>query len=109
MSFLKRLYFFLFGLSIGIIILIFIINKKDTRFNYMPNKRVLNDIHKKKWIFNDQNNSFNKDIFFSNYDVNFSKSNTKIDSCKIYYLESEKNTFMVKNCIKNAYFEKNKD
>ena len=28
MSFLKRLYFFLFGLSIGIIILIFITNKK---------------------------------------------------------------------------------
>ena len=106
MSFLKRLYFFLFGLSIGIIILIFIINKKDTRFNYMPNKRVLNDIYKKKWIFNDKNNSFSKDEFFSNYDVNFSKSNTEIDSCNVYYLESKKNTFMVKNCINNAYFSK---
>lgn len=106
MSFLKRLYFFLFGLSIGIIILIFIINKKDTRFNYMPNKRVLNDIYKKKWIFNDKNNSFSKDKFFSNYDVNFSKSNTETDSCNVYYLESKKNTFMVKNCINNAYFSK---
>ena len=51
MSFLKRLSFFLFGLSIGVIILIFISNKKDTRFNYMPNKRVLNDIYKKKMGF----------------------------------------------------------
>ena len=49
MSFLKRLYFFLFGLSIGIMILIFVINKKDTRFNYSPNKRVLNDIYKKEF------------------------------------------------------------
>ena len=107
MSFLKRLYFFLFDLCIGIIILIFISNKKDTRFNYMHNKRVLNDIYKKNWIFNDQNNSFSKDIFFKEYDVNFSKSNTKIDTCKVYYLESKKKSFIVKNCDKNAYFSKN--
>ena len=104
MSFLKRLYFFLFGLSIGIIILIFITNKKDTRFNYMPNKRVLNDIYKKNWIFNKEDNSFSKDIFFKEYDVNFSKSNTKIDTCKVYYIESKKKSFVVKNCAKNAYF-----
>ena len=63
MSFLKRLSFFLFGLSIGVIILIFISNKKDTRFNYMPNKRVLNDIHKKKWIFKDSNQIISKNDF----------------------------------------------
>jgi hypothetical protein len=73
----------------------------------MPNKRVLNDIYKKNWIFNDQNNSFSKDIFFKEYDVNFSKSNTKIDTCKVYYLESKKKSFIVKNCDKNAYFSKN--
>ena len=61
MSFLKRLYFFLFGLSIGIMILIFVINKKDTRFNYSPNKRVLNDIYKKNWVFNNQSNAFSKE------------------------------------------------
>ncbi len=47
MSFLKRLYFFLFGLGLGIIILVFVTNKKGTKFNYMPNKRVVNDIYKK--------------------------------------------------------------
>ena len=86
MSFLKRLYFFLFGLSIGIMILIFVINKKDTRFNYTPNKRVLNDIYKKNWVFSNQNNAFSKDKFLSEFDVNFSKSNTKIDTCKVYII-----------------------
>ena len=101
MSFLKRLYFFLFGLSIGIMILIFVINKKDTRFNYTPNKRVLNDIYKKNWVFSNQNNAFSKDKFFS-------KSNTKIDTCKVYYIESEKLEFSVQNCEKNAFFVLNK-
>ncbi|MDB3901645.1 hypothetical protein N9326_03960 [Flavobacteriaceae bacterium] len=108
MSFLKRLYFFLFGLSIGIMILIFVINKKDTRFNYTPNKRVLNDIYKKNWVFSNQNNAFSKDKFLSEFDVNFSKSNTKIDTCKVYYIESKKLEFSVQNCEKNAYFVLNK-
>ena len=108
MSFLKRLYFFLFGLSIGIMILIFVINKKDTRFNYSPNKRVLNDIYKKNWVFSNQNNAFSKDKFLSEFDVNFSKSNTKIDTCKVYYIESKKLEFSVQNCEKNAFFVLNK-
>ena len=108
MSFLKRLYFFLFGLTIGIMILIFVINKKDTRFNYTPNKRVLNDIYKKNWVFSNQNNAFSKDKFLSEFDVNFSKSNTKIDTCKVYYIESEKLEFSVQNCEKNAFFVLNK-
>ena len=108
MSFLKRLYFFLFGLSIGIMILIFVINKKDTRFNYTPNKRVLNDIYKNNWVFSNQNNAFSKDKFLSEFDVNFSKSNTKIDTCKVYYIESKKLEFSVQNCEKNAFFVLNK-
>ena len=63
MSFLKRLYFFLFGLGLGIIILVFVTNKKGTKFNYMPNKRVVNDIYKKKWIFKDSNQIILKNDF----------------------------------------------
>ena len=106
MSFLKRLYFFLFGLSIGIIILVFISNKKDTRFNYMPNKRVLNDIYKKQWIFKDSNQIISKNTFLKNYDVNFSKSNVKPDSCKVYFIESKKSEYKIRNCKNRAFFEK---
>ena len=69
MSFLKRLYFFLFGLSIGIIILIFITNKKDTRFNYLPNKRVLNDIHKKTLVFKDSTDLITKASFLEKFNI----------------------------------------
>ena len=103
MSFLKRLSFFLFGLSIGVIILIFISNKKDTRFNYMPNKRVLNDIYKKKWVFKDSNQIISKNNFLKNYDVNFSKSNVELDSCKIYFVESEESRFVIKNSRNLTY------
>ena len=106
MSFLKRLYFFLFGLSIGIIILIFITNKKDTRFNYVPNKRVLNDIHKKTWVFKDSTDLITKASFLEKFNVNFSKSNVKLDSCKVYFVESDTKNFEIKNCYNKAYFKK---
>ena len=106
MSFLKRLSFFLFGLSIGVKILIFIFHLKDIRFNYMSNKRVLNDIYKKKWVFKDSNQIISKNNFLKNYDVNFSKSNVELDSCKIYFIESEESKFVIKNCKKRAFFNK---
>ncbi len=106
MSFLKRLYFFLFGLGLGIIILVFVTNKKGTKFNYMPNKRVVNDIYKKKWIFNDSNNKISKEEFIKNYEVDFQKSNTKLDSCKTYYVEYKNEKFTVVNCNKKASFKK---
>ena len=49
-------------------------------------------------------NCFSKEMFFLDFDVNFSKSNTKIDSCKVYYIESETKSFNVKNCEKSAFF-----
>jgi hypothetical protein len=112
MSFLKRLYYFLFGTTIGIIILIFILDKKESTFNYTPNKRVLNDIYKKEWVFNNKNESIikSKEGFLNIYDVNFSKSNVKLDSCKIYIIEadikSNLSTFKIENCEKVAYFKK---
>ncbi|MBL6649601.1 MAG: hypothetical protein ISP56_04980 [Flavobacteriaceae bacterium] len=106
MSFLKRLYFFLFGLGLVLIILVFITNKKGTKFNYMPNKRVVNDIYKKKWIFNDSNNKISKEDFITNFDVDFSLSNVKLDSCKIYYVHHKREKFNVINCEKKALFKK---
>ena len=41
-----------------------------------------------------------------NYDVNFSKSNVELDSCKIYFIESEESRFVIKNCKNRAFFNK---
>lgn len=51
MNFKQRLPYFLFGLTIGIIIAFFILNKKETDFSYAPNARVLKNIRLKKPIF----------------------------------------------------------
>ncbi len=47
MKFKKRLIYYLFGFIIGLMITIFIIQQKDSEFNYLPNDRVLGDFKKK--------------------------------------------------------------
>ena len=85
MSLFKRLLFYFFGFSIGLIFLFFFINKKEATFNYSPNKRVLADIQKKEWIFVSINDSskIKKTNIINNFKVDFSKSNVELDSCKI--------------------------
>lgn len=112
MSFFKRLSYYLFGFSIGLIFLYYFINKKDATFNYSPNKRVIADINKKEWIFKKKIDSLeiSKDKLSVEFIVDFSKSNVELDSCKLYVLKnkSEKVKFYykIKNCSKSANFEK---
>ena len=51
MKFKKRLIYYFFGFLLGLMITIFIIQQKDTEFNYLPNDRVLGDFKKKEWHF----------------------------------------------------------
>ena len=51
MNFIKRLGYYLFGFAIGLIFLFYFLNEKNTKFNYSPQSRVLNDLDKKKWFF----------------------------------------------------------
>lgn len=112
MSFLKRLLYYLFGFSIGLIFLFYFMGKKDATFNYSPNKRVLADIDKKNWVLGDGIDSLQliKGKLIRDFKVDFSRSDVELDSCKIYVLESklitEKNYYKVKNCLKSAKFEK---
>ena len=112
MSFLKRLLYYLFGFSIGLIFLFYFIGKKDATFNYSPNKRVLADIDKKKWILENSIDSLKlvKGKLTRDFKVDFSRSDVELDSCKIYILKSklieEKTYFKVKNCSKSAKFER---
>lgn len=112
MSFLKRLLYYLFGFSIGLIFLFYFMNKKEATFNYSPNKRVLADIDKKKWIFQSKFDSLEiiKEKLIENYYVDFSQSNVEVDSCKTYVLKknSKKEIYYynVINCLKIAKFQK---
>ena len=96
------------GFSIGMFFLFYLMDQKDATFNYSPNKRVLADILKKEWKTNNFNDTIiKKSDFLKNFQVDFSKSNTKLDSCKKYLIYSKiknENIFEVVNCQSNASF-----
>ena len=97
----SRLIYFMGGFLIGICILIFIWDKKNTKFPYMPDARVINDVNSKNVHYSNKlHTAFAKNIItesqiqdiLKNGNVNFSKSNTKLDSCKIYVIEKKLST-----------------
>lgn len=122
MAFLKRLGFFLFGLSIGLVFLTIFLKKKSqetgTEFCYFPNCRTLKDIRTKQIAYSDaivqliqQKDLDSTDIngFLYNGDVDFGKSETKTKPCKTYFIEGilkEKAAILkVKNCSEKAIIE----
>ena len=54
MTFKQRLPFFLGGLTIGIIIVVFVFGKKNITFDYGPNARVLKNIRIKERVFSEK-------------------------------------------------------
>lgn len=110
MSFLWRLVYYSFGFFIGLIILSFIFSGKKTTCNYSPNDRVIADISKKSLMHNFiiNENDFIDSARFAKFiqsaKVNFSQSNTKVDSCKIYslygYEKGINRNLKLKNCKK---------
>lgn len=111
MSFIHRFAYFLVGGIIGSIVVYFIWGKKKTTFCYLPNCRTLKDVRLKKRAFSPlvQVLIDNKKLdtaaisdAYLNGSVDFSKSNTKLKSCKTYLIESEYNQksyeFLIENC-----------
>jgi hypothetical protein len=123
MKFIHRLGYYLGGFSIGLIFLAFFLSGKRASCDYGPDARVLKNIGLKQLNYADEV----KALMASNIidtttiatvlrrgDVNFSKSNTKLETCKIYVVEKtiEKKNIMltVENCetiatVKSVLFE----
>lgn len=115
MGFLKRLGWYLVGLSIGIIFLVFFFKKKsegtDTEFCYFPNCRVLKDMRSKPLTFGDELEARFRDTvliqsFLQDGDIDFKKSDTESEPCKIYVVEKKENEVIIplffKNCAKEV-------
>ena len=119
MDFLKRLGFFLVGLSIGIVFLTMFLKKKSEEtgvyFCYLPNCRTLKDIRSKPMYYSEeaklklveyQLDSVDVKYILTEGDVDFSNSDTKSVPCKTYIVESELKErewkFTVKNCRNKA-------
>ena len=108
MKFFYRLSYYIAGFSVGMVILVFIFNGKKTSCNYSPSSRVKNDLLQKQIKFKpdppnqlDELNDSLLRFYINQGEINFSKSNTKLDSCRIYHIElKESNYIEVANCSK---------
>jgi len=115
MSFLKRLGFYLIGLSIGLIFLvIFLKNKAEetgTSFCYFPNCRVLKELRAKPQKYstsfqqlmdNGRIDSLGIENFLTEGDIDFRNSDTKSEPCKTYRIQGLLNeneaVLIVDNC-----------
>lgn len=96
MKFIHRLGYYLGGFSIGLIFLAFFLSGKRASCDYGLDARVLKNIGLKQLHFDerveDMLNSKTIDsttisLILKQGDVNFSESNTKLETCKIYVIE----------------------
>ena len=108
MKFRKRLIYYFFGFLLGLMITIFIIRQKDTKFNYLPVDRVLADFKKKEWYFDYSFSSYDTINILKNSKIEFSKSIIGEDSCNIYLLNQNKGSnkfyFNATNCEIKVYY-----
>lgn len=99
MKFIHRLAYYLFGFSIGMIFLLFFLNKKGASCDYSPNARVKKNIRLKPKIYSEevllkiQEN--NLDTTYVSYllnrgKVSFRESDTKRELCNLYVITGKK-------------------
>lgn len=105
MNFNKRLVYYIFGFTIGCFITYFITSQKNTEFNYLPNKRVLNNIKKKEWKFDRSFIGFDTINILDKTKIIFSESMINKDSCNSYKMKKKPYDFEAINCEKIVYFK----
>jgi len=119
MTLLQRFGYFSIGLFIGIVFLIFFLSGKKTSCDYSPNDRVLKNIRLKKRVISSNQLEILKNAgldtssisqVLQNGKVDFSESNTKLDSCKLYVINGVTNNnkalkLKIANCKHKAKSE----
>lgn len=97
MKFTQRLAYYLSGFAIGLIILMFFLNGKEASCDYGPNARTVKNISSKTIHYSNEVSEFTANHFIDSTTitnlirygkVDFSKSNTELDSCKIYHIDN---------------------
>ena len=119
MHLLKRIGYYLVGLSLGCVIVYFIWEGKNVSFDYGPDARTLKTIRIKKKIYSEnatstlvKNNldSVAINAILKNGDVNFSKSNQRKKPCAEYFISGNYNEkkidFWVIRCDSTATIDK---
>ncbi|PKH68367.1 hypothetical protein CXF59_03275 [Flavobacterium sp. ALD4] len=98
MKFFHRFAYYLVGLVIGIFFVSLIFSGKDTRCNYFPNARVLNDIRNKPFDYSAKASKVLAEKWIDTIDikntlefgdVDFDKSNTEFRKAKLFVIEGK--------------------
>lgn len=116
---LKRIGFYLIGVTLGIVGVSFFWKKKEVSFDYGMDARTLKTIRKKQRLFSEEAKQVMQQqnidtLIISNIlhygDVDFSKSLPREKPCATYYIEgkhqSRKIDLIVKRCDSTATVEK---
>lgn len=98
MKFVHRFAYYLIGLVMGSFFVAAVFIGKDTRCNYFPNARVLNDLRNKPFNYSDKASLILAEKWIDTIDikntlkygdVDFDKSNIKTGSGKLYVIEGK--------------------
>ncbi|NRS87557.1 hypothetical protein HNQ02_000464 [Flavobacterium sp. 7E] len=98
MKFAHRFAYYLVGLVIGLFFVALVFTGKDTRCNYFPNARVLNDIRNKPFNYSEKASQVLAEPWIDTIDikntlqygdVDFDKSNTEFRKAKMYVIEGK--------------------
>ena len=98
MKFTYRLAYYLVGLVLGLFFISAVFSGKDTRCNYFPNARVLNDLRNKPFNYSDKASQILSEKWvdttdikntLTHGDVDFDNSNIEVGNGKIYVIEGK--------------------
>jgi hypothetical protein len=98
MKFVHRFAYYLVGLVLGLFFVAAIFSGKDTRCNYFPNARVLNDLRNKPFYYSDKASLILAEKWIDTTDikntlkfgdVDFDKSNVELKKGKLYVIEGQ--------------------
>jgi hypothetical protein len=98
MKFSHRFAYYLIGLIMGSFFVAAVFSGKDTRCNYFPNARVLNDLRNKPFNYSDKASQILAEKWIDTIDikntlkygdVDFDQSNVEFEKGKIYVIEGK--------------------
>ncbi|WP_395050016.1 DUF4258 domain-containing protein [Flavobacterium sp.] len=98
MKFSHRFAYYLIGLIMGSFFVAAVFSGKDTRCNYFPNARVLNDLRNKPFNYSDKASQILTEKWIDTIDikntlkfgdVDFDQSNVEFKNGKIYVIEGK--------------------
>ena len=98
MKFVHRFAYYLVGLILGLFVVAAIFTGKDTRCNYFPNARVLNDLRNKPFNYSEKASQILAEKWIDTVDikntlkygdVDFDKSNIELKKGKLYSIEGK--------------------